>query len=171
MNAPIDVSLGQVAASLVLVAIAIVASRWRDAGLEQDIAVAVARSFVQLVAIGFVITVIFEQDDAGLVIALLAVMVIFGALTARRRATKVPDAFWPLLAALALAAADHAGAGAGAGDLRGDAALRGPGRRHGDRQRDDRRRGGAEPARRRRRGPLAARSRPRSHWAPPRPRR
>ena len=104
MSPAIDVSLGQVAASLVLVAIAIAASRWRDAGLEQDIAVAVARSFVQLVAIGFVITVIFEQDDAGLVIALLAVMVIFGALTARRRAAKVPDAFWPLLAALALAA-------------------------------------------------------------------
>ena len=81
-----------------LVAIAIVASRWRDAGLEQDIAVAVARSFVQLVAIGYVITVIFEQDDAGLVIALLAVMVVFGALTARSRAAKVPGAFWPLLA-------------------------------------------------------------------------
>ena len=80
-----------------LVAIAIVASRWRDAGLEQDIAVAVARSFVQLVAIGFVITIIFEQDDAGLVIALLAAMVVFGALTARRRAAKVPDALWPLL--------------------------------------------------------------------------
>ena len=104
MNVGIDVSLGQVAAALVLVAIAIAASRWRDAGLEEDIAIAVARSFVQLVAIGYVIDVIFEQDDAGLVIALLAVMVIFGALTARRRAAKVPDAFWPLIAALSLAA-------------------------------------------------------------------
>ncbi len=83
-DASIDVSLGEVAAALVLVAIAIVASRWRDAGLEEDIAVAVARSFVQLVAIGYVIDVIFEQDNAGLVIALLAVMVVFGALTARR---------------------------------------------------------------------------------------
>ena len=105
----IDVGLDQVAAALVLVAIAVVASRWRDAGLEEDIAVAVARSFVQLVAIGYVIDVIFEQDDAGLVIALLAVMVIFGALTARRRAAGVPDAFWPLLAALALAAATTLG--------------------------------------------------------------
>ncbi len=92
----------QVAASLVLVAIAILASRWRDAGLERDIAIAVARSFVQLTAIGFVINFIFEQDDAGLVIALLAVMVVFGALTARNRAESVPGAFWPLLVALAL---------------------------------------------------------------------
>jgi putative ABC transport system permease protein len=101
----IEVSLGQVAAALVLVAIAIAASRWRDAGLEQDIAVAVARSFVQLVAIGYVIQLIFEEDDAALVVALLAVMVFFGAFTARKRAAKVPDAFWPLLAALSLAAA------------------------------------------------------------------
>lgn len=104
MTAGIDVSLGQVAAALVLVAIAVVASRWRNAGLEEDIAIAVARSFVQLVAIGYVIDVIFEQDDAALVIGLLAVMVLFGAITARHRAAKVPEAFWPLVAALALAA-------------------------------------------------------------------
>ena len=109
MTEPIDVSLGQVALALVLVAIAIAASRWRDAGLEEDIAVAVARSFVQLTAIGFVIEVIFEQDAAGLVVALLAVMVVFGALTARRRAELVPDALWPLVAALSLAAVTTVG--------------------------------------------------------------
>jgi putative ABC transport system permease protein len=104
MNVGIDVSFGEVAASLVLVAIAIAASRWRRAGLEEDIAVAVARSFVQLTAIGYVIDVIFEEDSAALVIALLVVMVVFGALTARSRADKVPGAFVPLLIALALAA-------------------------------------------------------------------
>ena len=36
--------------------------------------------------------------------ALLAAMVLFGALTARQRARKVPHAFWPLLIALAIAA-------------------------------------------------------------------
>ena len=102
--APIDVSLGEVAASLVLVAIAIVASRWREADLEEDIAVAVFRSFVQLTAIGYVINLIFEEDNLLFVGALIAVMVVFGALTARRRAVGVPDAFWPLLLALAVAA-------------------------------------------------------------------
>ena len=109
MTNPIDVSLGQAGLSLVLVAIAIAASRWRDAGLEDDIAVAVARSFIQLTAVGFVIEIIFEQDDAGLVIALLAVMVVFGAFTARRRAELVPDALWPLMAALSLAAVTTVG--------------------------------------------------------------
>jgi putative ABC transport system permease protein len=104
MSTAIDISLVEVAAALVLVAVAIVASRWRGAGLEEDIAVAVARSFVQLTAIGYVIDLIFSEDSAALVIALLAVMVGFGALTARRRAERVPGALPPLLVALALAA-------------------------------------------------------------------
>jgi putative ABC transport system permease protein len=101
---PIDISLTDVLASLLLVVIAIAASRWRDAGLEEDIAVAVARSFVQLSAIGLVINFIFDEDSALLVIALLGVMVFFGALTARHRAELVPGAFLPLLLSLAVAA-------------------------------------------------------------------
>jgi UDP-glucose/iron transport system permease protein len=105
LSSTIDVSLGEVAAALALVAIAVIASRWQDADLEKDIGIAVARSFVQLTAIGFVIDIIFEEDDIALVVALLAVMVIFGAFTARQRAQLVPDAFWPLLGSLSVAAA------------------------------------------------------------------
>jgi putative ABC transport system permease protein len=105
MTSSIDVSVGEVAASLVLVAIAIAASRWRRAELEEDIAVAVARSFVQLTAIGYVIDVIFEEDSLALVLALLGVMVVFGAFTARSRAAQVPGALWPLLVSLSVAAA------------------------------------------------------------------
>jgi putative ABC transport system permease protein len=104
MTSSIDISMLEVAAALVLVAIAIAASRWRRAGLEEDIAVAVARSFVQLMAIGYVIDLIFEEDSAALVIGLLAVMVVFGAFTARSRAKGVPGALIPLLIALAAAA-------------------------------------------------------------------
>jgi putative ABC transport system permease protein len=109
VSSTIDVSLGEVAAALVLVGIAVVASRWQHAGLEEDIGIAVARSFVQLTAIGFVIDIIFEEDDIGLVVALIAVMVIFGAVTARHRARQVPDVFWPLLGALSVAAAGTLG--------------------------------------------------------------
>jgi putative ABC transport system permease protein len=99
----IDLSLAQVAASLVLVAIAIAISIWERVDLERDIVVAVARSFVQLSAIGLVINFIFDQDQLVFVVALLAAMVFFGALTARHRARSVPGAFGPLLIALALA--------------------------------------------------------------------
>jgi putative ABC transport system permease protein len=105
----IDVSLGQVGAALALVAIVIAVSFWQRAGLEQDIVIAVVRSFIQLTAIGFVIQIIFDEDRIVFVIALIAVMVGFGALTARHRARRVPDAFWPLVVALGVAAAGTLG--------------------------------------------------------------
>src|SRR4029077_4710305 len=109
VSASIHVSLWQVAASLVLVAIAIAISHWRQADLERDIGIATIRSIVQLTLVGYAIKLIFEADTFWLVLALLAVMVLFGALTARGRAKNVPDAFWPLLIALTVAAATTLG--------------------------------------------------------------
>ncbi|HEX6228571.1 MAG TPA: ABC transporter permease, partial [Solirubrobacterales bacterium] len=109
MTPAIQVSLGEVAAALVLVAIAAAISFWRSADLERDIAVATIRSFVQLTAIGYAIKLIFEADTIWLVLVLLSVMVLFGAITARSRAKRVPGAFWPLLIALATAGAPTLG--------------------------------------------------------------
>ena len=131
-------------------AIAIAVSIWERVDLERDIAVAVARSFIQLSAVGLVINVIFEQDRIVFVIALIAAMVLFGALTARNRARQVPGAFWPLLVALALAGAPTLVLVVVLGRVRARAALPRAGRRHGDRQRDDGGRRLAQPARRRR---------------------
>jgi putative ABC transport system permease protein len=99
------ITLLQVTGTLVLVALAIAASFWRRAELEQDIAVAVIRSFIQLTAVGYVIKAIFDSNSLLLVVALLSFMVVFGAWTARGRAKAVPGAFVPLLLALATAAA------------------------------------------------------------------
>jgi putative ABC transport system permease protein len=109
LSTSIHVSVGQVAATLALVALAAAVSFWRKADLERDIGIAALRSFVQLTAIGYVIKLIFEADTLALVFALLTVMVVFGALTARSRAKKVPDAFWPLLVALGVAGASTLG--------------------------------------------------------------
>ena len=100
-----DITLVEMAASLALVAVAVGVSLWQRADVERDIAVAVVRSFVQLTAVGYVIKLIFDADNLLFVFALLAVMVVFGAFTARSRARSVPGAFWPLLIALALAGA------------------------------------------------------------------
>jgi putative ABC transport system permease protein len=101
----ISISLGEVAAALALIAIAVAVSFWRRAELEQDIGVAVLRSFLQLTAVGYVIQAIFDWDSLWLVVALLAGMVAFGAWTARGRARGVPGATAPILRALAIAAA------------------------------------------------------------------
>ena len=63
MASSIDVSIGEVAASLVLVALAVALSLWRRADLERDIGIAVVRSIVQLTAIGYVIQAIFDEDS------------------------------------------------------------------------------------------------------------
>ena len=109
MSSSIHVELWQVAASLVLVAIAAAISRWQEADLERDILVATVRSIIQLTLVGYAIKLIFDVDSIWLVVALLAVMVLFGALTARSRAKSVPDAFWPLLITLSIAAATTLG--------------------------------------------------------------
>jgi UDP-glucose/iron transport system permease protein len=109
VNPSIHVSPGQVAASLALVALAAAVSFWRRTDLEREIGIAALRSFVQLTAIGYAIKLIFEADTFWLVLVLLSAMVLFGALTARSRAKKVPDAFWPLLIALATAGATTLG--------------------------------------------------------------
>jgi putative ABC transport system permease protein len=101
----VDISLVEVAASLALVAVAIAISFWRRAELEGDLAVAVLRSFVQLTAVGYVIQAIFDSDSLWVVAALLVVMVLLGAFTARSRAKGVPGAFGPLILALGCAAA------------------------------------------------------------------
>jgi putative ABC transport system permease protein len=109
LTSSIHVALWQVAASLTLVAIAAAISRWQDADLERDIVVATVRSIIQLTLIGYAIKLIFDVDSIWLVLALLAVMVLFGALTARGRAKSVPNAFWPRLLTLAIAAATTLG--------------------------------------------------------------
>ena len=102
--ASIHVTLGEVAASLALVAVAAAVSLWRRAELERDLAVAVVRSFLQLTAVGYVIQAIFDSNSLWLVVLLLAVMVGFGSITARSRARAVPGALVPIALALATAA-------------------------------------------------------------------
>jgi UDP-glucose/iron transport system permease protein len=100
----IDLTYGEVAASLALVVLAVGVSLIRTANMERDLVVAVVRSFIQLVAIGYVIQAIFDSDSLWLVVALLTIMVAFGTFTARRRAADVPGATLPLALALSAAA-------------------------------------------------------------------
>jgi putative ABC transport system permease protein len=99
------VTIGEVAATLVLVAIAVAVSLWRRADLERDLGIAVLRSFIQLTAIGYVIKAIFDSDSILVVVLLLAVMVGVGSFTARSRARGVPGAMPVIVGALAVAAA------------------------------------------------------------------
>jgi putative ABC transport system permease protein len=99
------VGLPDVAAALALVAVAVAVSLWRRMDLERDLGLAAVRAFLQLTAVGYVIQLIFDSRRLAFVAALIAVMALVGAFTARRRARGVPAAFWPLLIALTLGGA------------------------------------------------------------------
>ena len=78
------ISWTQVVASLALVAVAVLLAVWRGVPIQNEIAWAVVRSFVQLLALGYVIKLIFDAGNVGWAVPVLIVMTVFGAITARR---------------------------------------------------------------------------------------
>lgn len=104
-----DVTLLQVAAALLLVAVAVGLSAWERVRVEHEILWAAARAFGQLTLLGYVIQAIFDADSAAFALLLVAAMVLFGAFTAAGRAKHVPHALPVLVLSLAAAAAGTIG--------------------------------------------------------------
>jgi putative ABC transport system permease protein len=86
-----DVGWWGLAASLILVAVTIGISVWRRLGLERDVLVATGRALAQLLAVGYVLTVVIDPDQPiAYAWAWLVFMVLFAAWTVSRRAPEVP---------------------------------------------------------------------------------
>jgi putative ABC transport system permease protein len=98
------VGFGDVALALLLVAVALAVSRWRQVGLESDLTVATVRSFVQLLAVGYALDFVF-QGHGGLTFVVLAVMIATATFTSGGRAAGVPDARPIAAASITVAAA------------------------------------------------------------------
>jgi putative ABC transport system permease protein len=96
------VTLGDVALSVSLVAVAVAISAWQRLGLEGDMTVATVRSFFQLLAVGYVLSYIFN-GHGWLTALAVAVMVGAASLTSRSRAKRVPWNWAIALAAIATA--------------------------------------------------------------------
>ena len=77
--------LWRVFATLALVAVAAGISFWQKLDLERDMSIAVVRSFVQLIAIGYVLELIFEFEHPIWIFLMLTVMTTTAALTAKQR--------------------------------------------------------------------------------------
>lgn len=84
--------LPRIGLSLALVILAGVISRWQRADLERDLAVATVRSFIQLVAIGYVLELIFDQESVLWTALLLGIMITIAARTSARRGRGTPAA-------------------------------------------------------------------------------
>jgi putative ABC transport system permease protein len=96
---------GGLAASLVLVGVAVVLSRWRRLDLEGTILWSCARALGQLLLVGYALQALIRDDAPSAITWLWVVgMVWFAAATVRRRAPEVPGAFRLALFATAASA-------------------------------------------------------------------
>ena len=78
--------------SIAFIFIAAAVSRWQDSVLEKDLFIATFRSFVQLIAIGYVLELVFELHDPLFTVAILLVMTVIAGRTTAKRAQKTPQA-------------------------------------------------------------------------------
>jgi putative ABC transport system permease protein len=89
-----DIGWAGLAASLVLVAVALGLSRWQGLGLERSIAWASVRAGAQLLVVGWALVIVLDPDTpVALAWAWVVFMVVVAAFTIRHRAPEVPGAF------------------------------------------------------------------------------
>jgi putative ABC transport system permease protein len=82
---------GGLALSLILVGVAVGLSLWRGLRLEREMLWATARALVQLLATGYILVVVIDDDaPVALAWAWVVVMLAVAAVTVRRRAPEVP---------------------------------------------------------------------------------
>ena len=68
-----------------MIGIAIAISLWQKLGLEKQLAYSAVRSLMQLIAIGYILDIVFAIDDWWAVVAILIVMVTIASIVARNR--------------------------------------------------------------------------------------
>ena len=100
-----DIGLLGLAASSILIAVAVAISLWRRLGLERELVWSALRALVQLLIVGFALQLVIDEDDPLIYSGLwLVVMHLFAAYTTWQRARDVPSIFWLSLLAYSVSA-------------------------------------------------------------------
>jgi len=94
----IELGLLQIALALVLMVAAIALVRWHHLGLELTLLNATVRTVLQLLAVGYVLAIVFAWQNPYSVMAVLLVMVAIATLVARNRIDKRLSRLLPILA-------------------------------------------------------------------------
>ncbi|MEO1858095.1 MAG: ABC transporter permease, partial [Rubritalea sp.] len=84
--------LTNILGALTLVGLGIGISYWQKIGLEKSMSVAVVRAFVQLIAIGYALQLIFDSDNPLWIVVIVGVMLTVAGLTSGKRAESIPSA-------------------------------------------------------------------------------
>ena len=94
----------RVLAAFALVILAALISRWQAVNLEKQMLIATARAFVQLIAIGFALDLIFAADHPLAILLIISVMISIAGHTSGTRASGVPQARRVALSAISIGA-------------------------------------------------------------------
>ncbi len=93
-------ALFRIVAAFVLVLAAALVSRWQTLDLEKQIITASVRAFLQLIAIGYALTFVFEADNPFAILLILAIMTTIAGYTAGQRGDGVRHSGYVALAAI-----------------------------------------------------------------------
>lgn len=99
----VSISLPRLAVAFGLVLVVIGLSLWQRLGLAKDLLWASARAFLQLAAIGYVLTVIFDLERWYLILLLLGAMLTVAVATIARQKKGRVRGVWPVLTASLIA--------------------------------------------------------------------
>jgi putative ABC transport system permease protein len=88
--------------TLAFVLLAILLSIWLRLGLERDMIVATVRSTIQLIAVGYVLKVVFALQDAIYIVIMVVLMVVVASQNAQKRGKEISGIFLRIVAAISL---------------------------------------------------------------------
>lgn len=93
----IELDLGDLALALGMMAMSIGLSAWERLGLEWTIAIATARTLLQLLVVGYILAFVFALNNPWAVLAILLVMLTIAAIVTRNRISKKIPRVLPLV--------------------------------------------------------------------------
>ncbi|MBO8128995.1 MAG: iron export ABC transporter permease subunit FetB [Peptococcaceae bacterium] len=85
------------------VVLAMMLSTWQRLGLERDLVVGTLRATVQLLAVGYVLQLVFNLKDWPFMVLMIGVMTVVAAYNASRRGRELPAIFIKVLVAIGAA--------------------------------------------------------------------
>ncbi|NER04203.1 MAG: ABC transporter permease, partial [Okeania sp. SIO3C4] len=93
----IQLTITDIAMALGLIAIAIGLSAWQKLGLEWQLLIATIRTIVQLIFVGYVLEIVFDNKQPWLVVAMITIMLTVASVVARNRISKKIPRLLPLV--------------------------------------------------------------------------
>ena len=100
---PIDGAF-RLALAAILLAVAIILSRYKDIGIEKELIIGSVRAILQLSVVALVLTAIFESDMLILIAVMIAGMIVLAGFTSAKRAKGIPDPTHVTIPAIAIGA-------------------------------------------------------------------